>query len=107
MDAAYARFVPRAPEFEELVYEKKKLILRSALASELNVLGHLLDRLSERNRGSRDFTLGSLTDALREIIACFPVYRTYIDARSGRVSERDQGYIEQATDTARSGATGA
>jgi (1->4)-alpha-D-glucan 1-alpha-D-glucosylmutase len=100
MDAAYARFVPRAPEFEELVYEKKKLILRSALASELNVLGHLLDRLSERNRGSRDFTLGSLTDALREIIACFPVYRTYIDARSGRVSERDQGYIEQATDTA-------
>jgi (1->4)-alpha-D-glucan 1-alpha-D-glucosylmutase len=100
MDAAYARFVPRTPEFEELIYEKKKLILRSALASELNVLGHLLDRLSERNRRSRDFTLGSLTDALREIIACFPVYRTYIDARSGRVSDRDQGYIERATDTA-------
>lgn len=97
MDAAYARFVPQPPEYEELVYEKKKLILRSALASELNVLAHLLNRLSERNRRSRDFTLGSLTDALREIIACFPVYRTYIDAHASRVSERDRDYIERAT----------
>ena len=47
--------------FAELVYEKKKLILRVALASELNVLAYLLDRLSEQNRRFRDFTLGSLT----------------------------------------------
>jgi (1->4)-alpha-D-glucan 1-alpha-D-glucosylmutase len=100
MNAAYARFVPRTPEFEDLVYEKKKLILRNALASELNVLAHQLNRLSERNRRSRDYTLGSLTDALREIIACFPVYRTYVDARAGRVSDRDRGYLEQATETA-------
>jgi (1->4)-alpha-D-glucan 1-alpha-D-glucosylmutase len=100
MNAAYKRFVPRTPEFEVLIYDKKKLILRSALASELNVLGHQLNRLSERSRRSRDFTLGSLTDALREIIACFPVYRTYIDARIGRVSDNDRSYIEQATDAA-------
>jgi (1->4)-alpha-D-glucan 1-alpha-D-glucosylmutase len=100
MNAAYARFVQRTPEFEELVYEKKKLILRNALASELNVLSHLLNRLSERNRRSRDFTLGSLTDALREIIACFPVYRTYIDARTGRVSDNDRAYLEEATEIA-------
>jgi (1->4)-alpha-D-glucan 1-alpha-D-glucosylmutase len=100
MNAAYARFVPRTPEFEELVYARKKLILRSALASELNVLGHQLNRISERNRRSRDYTLGSLAEALREIIACFPVYRTYIDARSGRVSDFDRGYIEQATEAA-------
>jgi (1->4)-alpha-D-glucan 1-alpha-D-glucosylmutase len=101
VDAAYARFVPRPPDFHELVYEKKKLILRNALASELNVLAHLLNRISERNRRSRDYTLGSLTDALREIIACFPVYRTYIDARSGRVSESDREYIEQAAEAAK------
>jgi (1->4)-alpha-D-glucan 1-alpha-D-glucosylmutase len=100
MDAAYQRLVPRPPEFEELIYEKKKLILRNALASELNVLAHQLNRLSERHRRSRDFTLGSLTDALREIIACFPVYRTYVDAQAGRVSDWDRGYLEQATHTA-------
>ena len=96
MDAVYQHFVTRTPEFHELVYDKKKLILRAALASELNVLAHLLNRLSEQNRRSRDFTLGSLTDALRETIACFPVYRTYIDAHSGQISERDQQYVVEA-----------
>jgi (1->4)-alpha-D-glucan 1-alpha-D-glucosylmutase len=97
MDAAYARFVRRLPDFEELVYQGKKLILRSALASELNVLANRLDRLSERNRRSRDYTLGILTDVLREMIACFPVYRTYIDVGRAEVSQRDREYIEQAT----------
>ncbi|MBA4159408.1 MAG: malto-oligosyltrehalose synthase [Gemmatimonadetes bacterium] len=97
MDDAYTRFVRRTPEFEELIYGKKKLILRSALASELNVMAHLLNRLSERNRRSRDFTLGSLREALREVIACFPIYRTYVDARTGHVSDRDREYVEQAT----------
>lgn len=96
MNAVYERFVRRAPEFRDLVYGKKKLILRSALASELNVLDHLLSQLSEENRRSRDFTLGSLTEALRETIACFPVYRTYIDAEAGHISDRDRGYIERA-----------
>src|SRR5690606_39506223 len=83
-------------EVAELEYERKKLILRVSLASELNVLAFLLDRISERNRRVRDFTLGSLTDALREVIACFPVYRTYIDAHSGKVSPSDREHVERA-----------
>jgi (1->4)-alpha-D-glucan 1-alpha-D-glucosylmutase len=66
------------------------------MSSELNVLGHALDRLSERNRHSRDFTLNSLTHALREVIACFPVYRTYIDGRSPEVSLQDRACVEVA-----------
>jgi (1->4)-alpha-D-glucan 1-alpha-D-glucosylmutase len=96
MDAVYRRFVPRAPDFADLVYAKKQLILRTALVSELNVLSYLLNRLSEANRRVRDFTLGSLRDALRETVACFPVYRTYIGAARGIVSERDRGYVERA-----------
>ena len=53
----------------------------SAWPSELNVLAHRLNRFSERNRHYRDFTLNSLTQAMREIIACFPVYRTYVNDR--------------------------
>jgi (1->4)-alpha-D-glucan 1-alpha-D-glucosylmutase len=96
MDAVYRAFTGFRDDVEHLAYEKKRLILRTALVSELTVLTTLLDRISERNRCSRDFTWGSLRDALREVIACFPVYRTYIEAVSGAVTDRDRAYVEQA-----------
>ncbi len=96
MTAAYAAFTGQRTPFADLVYESKQLILRVSMSSELNVLGHALDRLSERNRHSRDFTLNSLTHALREVIACFPVYRTYIDGRSPEVSLQDRACVEVA-----------
>jgi (1->4)-alpha-D-glucan 1-alpha-D-glucosylmutase len=70
--------------------------MQVSMSSELNVLGHALDRLSERNRHSRDFTLNSLTHALREVIACFPVYRTYIDGQAAEVSLQDRACVEVA-----------
>ncbi len=73
----YARFTGRAGTFDDVAYEAKKLIILTTMASELNVLAHDLNRTSEREREYRDFTLDSLQDALREIVACFPVYRTY------------------------------
>src|SRR6185295_11665466 len=76
LDDAYQRFIGERLLFDELVYAKKQLIMRASMASEINVLGHQLNRLSERDRRSRDFTLNSLTHAIREIIASFPVYRT-------------------------------
>ena len=94
--AVYGAFTGQRTPFADLVYESKQLILRVSMSSELNVLGHALDRLSERNRHSRDFTLNSLTHALREVIACFPVYRTYIDGRSPEVSVQDRACVEVA-----------
>jgi len=68
-----------------------------AMASEVNQLGRHLDRISERNRHWRDFTLNSLTRALREVIACFPVYyRTYIGDDGFEVTARARDYIERA-----------
>ncbi|HET8657010.1 MAG TPA: malto-oligosyltrehalose synthase [Longimicrobiaceae bacterium] len=96
MDRAYGAFIGRRIDYPELVYHRKKLILRVALASEVNVLAYLLARLSETNRCVRDFTLGVLTHALRETIACFPVYRTYIDAETGEVPEYDRQVVERA-----------
>lgn len=93
-DALYARFVRQPVEFKELVYLCKKLIMQASMAAEINVLGHHLDRISELNRRSRDFTLNGLTEALREVIACFPVYRTYVTPVG--VSDRDHRYIELA-----------
>ena len=96
MEEAYQRFVHRRISLEDLLYECKKLIMRVSMASESNALGHQLNRLSERNRWSRDFTLYSLTYAIREIIACFPVYRTYVTEGTDVVMERDRAYIRRA-----------
>jgi (1->4)-alpha-D-glucan 1-alpha-D-glucosylmutase len=100
MSAIYERFIGHRIHFGNLVYEKKKLILRVALASELNVLAYLLNRISENNRRFRDFTLGSLAEALRETIASFPVYRTYIDAVAGHVDPLDVEHLDRAIRTA-------
>ncbi|WP_437783876.1 malto-oligosyltrehalose synthase [Sorangium sp. So ce1097] len=101
MTSIYERFIGDQIEFETLVYEKKKVILRTALASELNVLTHALNRLTERDRRFRDFTLGSLNDALREVIACFPVYRTYVNERTPAIYDRDRVAIGRAVALAR------
>jgi (1->4)-alpha-D-glucan 1-alpha-D-glucosylmutase len=92
----YQRFTRRQGSYEDLVYESKNLIMRMSMASDINVLGHRLNLLSERDRRSRDFTLNNLTDALREIIACFPVYRTYITEGDEPILERDRAYIHMA-----------
>jgi (1->4)-alpha-D-glucan 1-alpha-D-glucosylmutase len=99
MDGVYTKFTGQKTDFRELTYEAKRLILKVSMSSELHVLGHKLDRLSERNRCTRDFTLHGLIQALREVIACFPIYRTYTVAE--HVLDRDRDYIDLAVSRAR------
>jgi (1->4)-alpha-D-glucan 1-alpha-D-glucosylmutase len=96
IDEAYTKFTGNRVPYDELVFEKKKLIMGLSMASEINVLGHQLNRLSEKDRRSRDFTLNSLIHAIREIIASFPVYRTYIAPDGQGVTDRDRAYIRLA-----------
>ena len=93
-DKLYSQFIKHTVNVQELVYRCKLLIMQVSMSAEVSMLGHQLDRISERNRRSRDFTLNSLTEALREVIACFPVYRTYVTALG--VLDRDRRYIELA-----------
>ncbi|MGH9255820.1 MAG: malto-oligosyltrehalose synthase [Vicinamibacterales bacterium] len=95
LNTVYEGFTRMRSRFRDVAYLGKELVLRVSMASELNVLAHGLDRFSERTRYGRDFTLNSLTYVMREIIACFPVYRTYVNAREP-VSERDREYIDHA-----------
>jgi len=91
-DDIYHKFIKEKANFQEIVYEKKKLIMKVSMSSEINTLGHYLNVLSEKDRHTRDFTLNSLTAAIIEVIAYFPVYRTYIN--SYEVNDRDRQYIE-------------
>src|SRR5215470_9196279 len=91
----YLRFVGQIADVDSLTYQSKKLIMNVALSSEVNVLTHLLGEISSSDRRARDFTLKTLRDSIRETIACFPVYRTYIDER-GEYGRRDKEYVQFA-----------
>jgi (1->4)-alpha-D-glucan 1-alpha-D-glucosylmutase len=80
----------------DVAYESRRLILETALAAELNVLARRLDAISEQHRYTRDFTFASLHEALREVLSCFPVYRTYVTREASAVSTRDHEVIVRA-----------
>src|SRR6266704_981189 len=91
----FHRFIGHSVPFGHLLYAKKLLVMKFALANDVDVLGNMLDRLSERNRWYRDFTLEALSRAVRETIACFPVYRTYVEPGQP-VNEEDRQIVERA-----------
>ena len=96
----FHRFLGHSLQFGHLVYAKKLLVMRLALANDVDVLGNMVDRLSEQNRWYRDFTLEALARAVRETIACFPVYRTYL-APGRPVREEDRQVVERAVAAAK------
>jgi (1->4)-alpha-D-glucan 1-alpha-D-glucosylmutase len=100
MDRIYRNFVDDEIDLDELAYRCRKLIIRVALASELNVLASQLTRIALSKRRSCDFTLNSLRDALTEVVASFPVYRTYVTP--SEVSNKDVSYIRSAVASAKS-----
>ena len=98
MRRAYAGS-PARRSFDDLLYDTKRLIMDTAMASELTVLAHMLDRIGETNRKSRDFTLNSIRDMLVEVVACFPIYRTYVDEHGW--APEDRAALERAIVQAR------
>ena len=99
-DRIYAAFAGPSGSYDQLVSSAKKMTMLVSMASEINALAHQLDRIAERNRRCRDFTLNSLTFALREVIACLRVYRTYITG-AGSGGGADRQVIESAVEEAK------
>ena len=94
----YSGYTGVRDDFEEIARRSRQLILRIALASELTVLANRLARIAHGHRGTRDYTLNTLRQALAEVIACFPVYRTY---RAETISVDDRRWIDWAVARAR------
>ena len=91
MTRIYEGFTESSDDFETLAYDAKKLIMNTALAGELNVLATRLSRIAAASRDTCDFTLNGLRNALIEVVACFPVYRTYV--AGGILSADDRRHI--------------
>ena len=64
MTSTFHKFIGHSLHFGHLVYAKKRLVMRLSLANDVNVLGNMLDRLSEQNRWFRDFTLDAIGRAV-------------------------------------------
>ncbi len=77
----YAAFAGERQPFARIVRDCKLRIMENEMASELNVLARDASRVARQNPRTADFTRNILHRALREVVACFPVYRTYVDPR--------------------------
>ncbi|MBF0173599.1 MAG: malto-oligosyltrehalose synthase [Magnetococcales bacterium] len=94
MTRIYSHFIGYEKRFEDIAYDNKKLIMQTALSSEINVLANRLSRIAAASRDTYDFTLNRLREAMVEVLACFPVYRSYV--AYGHISSEDRRYISWA-----------
>ena len=96
----YVSFTGESEDFRATAYRAKHMVMGQLLASDLGRLTQLFVSVCEDIRRYRDFTRHELGQCLREVIACLPVYRTYV--RPGEpVGEADRARIESALAEAR------
>jgi (1->4)-alpha-D-glucan 1-alpha-D-glucosylmutase len=97
----YADFTGEPVDYRALMRDKKHQALHELLGSDVNRLTALFVEICERYRRHRDYTRHELHEVLREVIACFPVYRTYVQAETGRVASEDVRYVDEAVERAK------
>jgi (1->4)-alpha-D-glucan 1-alpha-D-glucosylmutase len=98
----YAELTGPCSEYSELVWQKKHLVLEELLAAEVNRVAEVFLQVCERHRCYRDFMRNELRAAVREVAACFPVYRSYVRAEAGKVTAEDEEHVTTAIEAARS-----
>ncbi|RPH38236.1 malto-oligosyltrehalose synthase [bacterium] len=99
MTSIYHKFTGSDTPYHELVLQKKRLIIGKHMAGDVDNLAHLIKRISSKDRHGGDYTLYGLRRALVEILAHYPVYRTYV--RPGKYSDEDCDYMKEAVEHAR------
>jgi (1->4)-alpha-D-glucan 1-alpha-D-glucosylmutase len=101
LDDIYEEFTSEPTDFRALAHEKKINATQEALGSDVNRLTSLLVEICEANRDQRDYTRAEMRRAIREIAACFAVYRSYVAPARGEITDEDRGHIEQAIECAK------
>jgi len=86
----YNRFTGFRANYDELVTDKKRLIIGKHMAGDVDRLAHLLKRVSSRDRFGTDITLYGLKRALVEVLALFPVYRSYVSPEHFSAEDRER-----------------
>ncbi len=92
----YSGFTGEKGKFSEIAHEKKMTVEHEALGSDVNRLASLFVEICENNRDRRDYTRAEIRRALREVAACFSVYRTYVVAERNEITDEDRAHIAEA-----------
>jgi (1->4)-alpha-D-glucan 1-alpha-D-glucosylmutase len=103
LNELYRGFTNAPVDFHGVARDGKALVLRDVLGSDINRLTALFVQICERHRDYRDYTRHEIHEAIREVMASFPVYRTYVSANTKEVTETDTRYISQAVAAAKAG----
>jgi len=101
----YARFTGDNLSFPTVAHDKKIAVMQEALGSDVNRLTSLLIEICESHREVRDFTRAEARRAIREVAACFSVYRTYVVPERNEISDEDRHRIERAINAAKANRT--
>ena len=92
----YASFTGDPTDFHAIAHEKKVNVAQEGLGSDVNRLASLFVEICEYNRDRRDYTRAEIRRAIREVAACFRVYRTYVVADRNEITDEDRRLIAQA-----------
>ncbi|HEY8381038.1 MAG TPA: malto-oligosyltrehalose synthase [Microvirga sp.] len=95
----YRAFSGMEGRYGTLLRQAKSEILEISFASELEVLTSDLKRLADADRKTRDYTIYAIRRALIEIVARFPVYRTYLG--EGETTPEDRQLLEDTVESAK------
>jgi (1->4)-alpha-D-glucan 1-alpha-D-glucosylmutase len=97
----YRDFTGDSTDYGEVCRDKKHLVLRDLLGSDVNRLTALLNDIFQLHRARRDYTRRDASRVIRELVACFSVYRTYVVPERGEITDTDRRYIDEAVEQAK------
>lgn len=97
----YAEFTNESTDYPAVCRDRKHRVLRDLLGSDVNRLTDLLTDICEAHRDQRDYTRHDVIRAIRELVACFPVYRTYVVPSRNEITEEDERYILEAIEASK------
>ncbi len=97
----YAEFIGKPVEYERTVRENKQKVMREILGSDVNRLTSLFAEICEMHRSRRDYTRQDVNRAIRELVANFPVYRTYVVPQRNEITVDDIRYVTEAVNGAK------
>jgi (1->4)-alpha-D-glucan 1-alpha-D-glucosylmutase len=101
LTSIYGEFTEQPTNFHEIAHEKKISVTQEALGSDVNRLTSIFVEICEANRDRRDYTRAEVRRAIREVAACFSIYRTYVVPERDEITEEDKSYIAQAVECAK------
>lgn len=95
LERLYVELTGEQVNWPEFIRARKLQVMDDVLGGDLNRLAELFLKVCESERRYRDATRQQATEVLREVAACMPIYRTYVRANIGMVTEEDEACIRK------------